>query len=65
MIDDPERLYPGLNLQLQLVEETARRPEIAVGLHNAFGQNRLSSEYIVASKRYKSFDFSAGMAWGK
>ena len=39
-------------------------PQIAVGLSDFAGTGLFSGEYLVASKRYGSFDFSLGMGWG-
>ncbi len=62
---DPDRLYPGVDLKLQLLKETRYRPALALGLQSALGHKRMAAEYLTASKRYKSFDFTAGMAWGR
>lgn len=60
-----ERLYPGADLKLMLLSETARRPAVAIGMQSAVGHRRLAGEYLVLSKRYEAFDFSAGLAWGQ
>ena len=61
----PNRLYPGLDFKLRLMEENANRPAITIGADSAFGHKRIGSEYISFSKRYNNFDFTAGMAWGR
>lgn len=63
--DNADRLYPGVDFKLRLLTETARRPEIAIGLQSAIGHKRMAGEYIAASKRYKNFDFTAGLGWGR
>ncbi len=65
LLENAERLYPALDLKLRLIKEGEYRPEVTLGMQSALGQSRLASEYIVLSKRYKSLDFSGGMAWGK
>lgn len=63
--EDPDRLYPGIDLKIRLLEETRIRPEIAVGLQSAIGHKRMSGEYMALSKRFHDFDFTAGMGWGR
>lgn len=60
-----ERLYPGVDFKLRLLEESAHVPEIAIGLQSAFGHKRMAAEYLAATKRYGNFDFTGGMAWGR
>lgn len=63
--DAADHLYPGLDFKLRLATETPYRPEVALGALSAFGHKRMAGEYLVATKRYKDFDFTAGMAWGR
>lgn len=63
--NDPDRLYPGIDFKLRLFKETHARPEIALGLQSAIGHKRMAGEYIALSKRYKNFDFTAGVGWGR
>jgi hypothetical protein len=63
--DDALSLNPGIDLKLRLFEETRARPEISLGLQSTFGHKRLSGEYLTFSKRYKSFDFTGGIGWGR
>lgn len=63
--DFADRIYPGIDFKLRLLEEGSHNPEIAIGANAAFGHKRLSSEYITLSKRYKSFDFTGGVGWGR
>ncbi len=62
---DADRLYPGVDFKLRLLEETESRPAIALGVQSALGHKRMAGEYIAASKRYKDFDFTAGLGWGR
>lgn len=62
---DPDRLYPGVDLKLRLLEEGAYRPEMAIGLQSAVGHKRMAGEYLALSKRYRNFDFTAGLGWGR
>lgn len=62
---EPDRLYPGVDLKLRLLEETRSRPEIAIGLQSAIGHKRMAGEYLALSKRYKDFDFTGGIGWGR
>ena len=54
----------GADLKFRLSEEGQWTPAIAVGLQDMLGTGLFDSEYLVLSKRYYDFDFSAGMAWG-
>ncbi len=60
-----DRVYPGIDFKLRLKEETAQWPEITLGMNSAFGHKRMASEYLSLSKRYKNFDFTGGVAWGR
>lgn len=63
--DKADRLYPGLDLKIRLLEESAYRPEISLGLQSAFGHKRTAGEYLALSKRYENLDFTAGIGWGR
>ncbi len=63
--DFADRIYPGIDFKLRLLEEGSHSPEIAIGANAAFGHKRLSSEYVAFSKRYKTFDFTGGIGWGR
>ncbi|MCB1550922.1 MAG: YjbH domain-containing protein [Alphaproteobacteria bacterium] len=62
--DDPH-LFPGMDLKFKLFEERAYRPEISVGLQSALGHKRMAAEYLALSKRYRDFDFTLGLGWGR
>lgn len=55
----------GADIKHLLLEETARRPAVAIGLQDFIGTAQFSAEYIVASKRYYDLDFTLGMGWGR
>ena len=63
--DNARRLYPGIDFKLKLLSETRTRPAIALGMQSAIGHKRMAGEFIAASKRYKNFDFTAGLGWGR
>ena len=54
----------SFDFKFKLMNEGKYRPALAVGLQDAIGTGVWSSEYVVASKRYKDFDFTLGMGWG-
>jgi len=63
--DSADRLYPGVDIRLRLLDESARRPALVLGLQAAAGHKRMAGEYLTLSKRYNDFDFTAGMGWGR
>ncbi len=63
--EDADRLYPGVDLKLRLVEEGPITPEISLGLQSAIGHKRMAGEYVALSKRYNNLDFTLGMGWGR
>ncbi len=63
--EDPDDVYPGVDLKLRLLKEGKYTPEIAVGIQSAVGDKRMSGEYIAFSKRFKDFDFTGGIGWGR
>lgn len=63
--DPADRLYPGIDLRLRLLEEGKVVPETTIGLRSAFGHKRTASEYLALSKRFGDFDLTGGMAWGR
>lgn len=54
----------GFDAKLTLFKESDWMPEVAVGARDFLGTGLFSSEYLVASKRYNQWDFSAGLMWG-
>jgi hypothetical protein len=63
--EDADRLYPGVDFKLRLLPENRARPEVAIGLQSAIGHKRMAGEYLALSKRYKDFDVTAGLGWGR
>ena len=63
--DAATRVYPGMDVKLRLKEENKVWPEISLGMNSAFGHKKMASEYLTLSKRYKDFDFTGGVAWGR
>lgn len=66
--EDSGQNHPGVDrsfdIKLRLMEEGDYRPSLAVGIQDGLGNGLFGGEYIVASKRYYSFDFTAGLGWG-
>lgn len=57
--------YPGVDFKLRLLRESDFTPAISLGAQSAIGHKRTAGEYLVASKRYNNFDFTAGLGWGR
>ena len=55
----------GFDLKLRLLEESEDTPALAIGLQDFIGTGLYSGEYIVASKRWHGWDFTAGLGWGR
>ena len=51
--------------KLRLLEEQPYIPQVAVGIRDMVGTGVFGSEYLVASKAWKNFDFTLGMGWGR
>ncbi|WP_232756645.1 YjbH domain-containing protein [Thauera phenolivorans] len=54
----------GFDFKLRLLEETAHRPQLALGARDIGGTGLFSGEYLVASKRHGTLDFTLGLGWG-
>ena len=54
----------SIDLKLRAVKEDDWMPELSVGWRDMGGTGLFSSEYLVASKRSGSLDFSFGLGWG-
>ncbi|SMC81961.1 YjbH domain-containing protein [Polynucleobacter kasalickyi] len=54
----------SIDLKVRVLQETVLLPDVAIGIRDLAGTGLFSGEYVVASKRYGDFDFSAGLAWG-
>ena len=55
ILGDPDRLYPGVDFKLRLLEESRYLPDISLGVQSATGHKRMGGEYLVATKRYNDF----------
>lgn len=55
----------GIDVKFRLLKEGSRIPALAIGLRDIGGTALFGGEYVVASKRYFNFDFSAGIGWGQ
>lgn len=62
---DPDRFYPGIDGKFEIYEESELMPAVAAGMQSASGHAQMGGEYIAFSKRYKDFDFTAGLGWGR
>jgi len=54
----------SLDFKFRLREESARLPQLALGITDLGGTGLFSSEYLVASKRWGNWDTSLGLGWG-
>jgi hypothetical protein len=55
----------AFDVKLQLWTENDWRPALAVGVQDVIGTGLYAGEYVVASKRFWSLDFTLGMGWGR
>lgn len=55
----------GFDVKLRLWQERQWLPEVSVGFQDFAGTGLFDGEYIVASKRYGAFDFTAGIGFGR
>lgn len=54
----------GIDLKLQLWQESYWIPQISLGVRDIAGTGLFDSEFLVASKRWGDVDFTLGMGWG-
>jgi hypothetical protein len=54
----------SIDLKVRLLKESAYLPEMALGVRDIGGTGLFAGEYLVASKRAGSFDWSLGLGWG-
>ena len=55
----------SFDLRYRLLDETDRRPALAVGLQDFIGTGVYSGEYVAASKRLGPVVATAGIGWGR
>lgn len=63
--DDADRLFPGLDFRLRLLQEGQYHPAIVLGMDSAIGHKRTASEMLTLSKHIDRFDLTGGLAWGR
>jgi hypothetical protein len=64
--DDGAVLYDrSFGLKLRLFQETAYTPALAIGARDIVGTGIYGAEFVVLSKRIWTFDFTAGLGWGR
>ncbi|EPC04135.1 hypothetical protein L861_02150 [Litchfieldella anticariensis FP35 = DSM 16096] len=61
---DRNYLDKGMDAKFRLWKESRYLPQVALGLRDAGGTSLFGGEYLVASKRWRDFDFSLGLGWG-
>lgn len=54
----------SIDFKIKLWNESARVPEVALGVIDIGGTGLFSGEYVVASKRTGDWDWSLGLGWG-
>lgn len=55
----------SIDARLNLVSEGRWLPELTAGILDMGGTGLFGAEYLVASKRWSTFDFSFGLGWGQ
>lgn len=55
----------GFDVKFRLWQESYYLPEVSVGFQDFAGTGLFDGEYVVASKRYGPFDFTAGIGFGR
>jgi hypothetical protein len=55
----------SFDARVRLWRESDRLPELAIGLRDVGGSSLFASQYLVASRRHYSFDWSLGVGWGR
>ena len=65
IFNDADKLLPGVDLKLRLIKEGPHHPAMALGIQSALGHRRMAGEYLALSKRYKNWDLTAGIGWGR
>ncbi|WP_223877826.1 YjbH domain-containing protein [Histidinibacterium aquaticum] len=60
-----DRFDRSFDLQFQLASERGPGPAVALGLRDFGGTGIYSSEYLVATKTFGSFELTAGLGWGR
>ncbi len=53
------------SVKANILKENRFVPEISIGIQDILGTGIWSSEYLVATKQIKNFDFTLGLGWGR
>ncbi|MDD4977708.1 MAG: YjbH domain-containing protein [Gallionella sp.] len=54
----------SIDIKFNLMDESAYKPELAMGIRDLAGTGLFSGEYFVANKRTGDFDWDLGLGWG-
>lgn len=54
----------GFDFKIELLKESERLPQVALGIRDVGGTGLFAGEYLVASRRYYDLDVSFGLGWG-
>ncbi|MCG7489679.1 YjbH domain-containing protein [Vibrio sp. Of14-4] len=54
----------GVDFKIRLLEESYYLPETSIGVRDFAGTGLFDGEYIAATKRFGSLDFTLGLGWG-
>lgn len=54
----------GFDVKVRLLKEGRYTPDLSFGMRDVAGSGLFASEYVVSTRRWYDFDFTAGMAWG-
>lgn len=57
--------HPGLDAQIQLLDEDVWQPAMALGFTHLVGQGRYAGEYLAFSKLVGNVDVTVGVGWGR
>lgn len=64
VVENQSNKDKGFSAKFRIKEESIF-PAFAIGFEDFAGTGKFSSEYIVASKKIRKFDLSAGVGWGR
>lgn len=62
--DDNIYTDKGIDFKIRLVDESYWLPETSIGIQDFGGSGKFDGEFIAATKRFGSLDFTLGMGWG-
>lgn len=54
----------SIDFKIRLMEESALRPQFALGVRDLGGTGLFAGEYVVGNKRWGNWDASLGLGWG-